>query len=96
MNVISRQRRQPSERNNHEAPAQHRTSRSAARRLGPAARSIRRYRRRGDRRIMRLRIFHDDLTTPTGKALVRVVQASMKHPQVTVSWGGETIAGKLA
>jgi hypothetical protein len=45
---------------------------------------------------MRLRIFHDDLTTPTGKALVRVVQASMKHPQVTVSWGGETIAGKLA
>ena len=26
---------------------------------------------------------------------MRVVQASMKHPQVTVSWGGKTIASKL-
>ena len=31
---------------------------------------------------LRLRVFRDDLTTPAGKALVRVVQASMKHPQV--------------
>jgi hypothetical protein len=45
---------------------------------------------------LHLRIFQDDLTTPTGKTLVRVVQASMKHPQVTVSWGGKTIASKLA
>jgi hypothetical protein len=50
----------------------------------------------GPRLGLRLRIFHDDLTTPTGMALVRVVQASMKHPQVTVSWGGKTIASKLA
>jgi hypothetical protein len=50
----------------------------------------------GPRSGLRLRIFHDDLTTPTGMALVRVVQASMKHPQVTVSWGGKTIASKLA
>jgi hypothetical protein len=50
----------------------------------------------GPRSGLHLRIFHDDLTTPTGQALVRVVQASMKHPQVTVRWGGETIARKLA
>jgi hypothetical protein len=50
----------------------------------------------GLRSGLRLRIFHDDLTTPTGKALVRVVQASMKDPHVTVSWGGTTIARKLA
>jgi Domain of unknown function (DUF4397) len=49
----------------------------------------------GPQSDLRLRIFHDDLTTPTGKALVRVVQASMKRPQVTVSWGGKTIASKL-
>jgi Domain of unknown function (DUF4397) len=50
----------------------------------------------GSRPGLRLRISEDDLTTPPGLALVRVVQASMKHPQVTVSWGGKTIAGKLA
>jgi hypothetical protein len=49
----------------------------------------------GPRSGLRLRIFHDDLATPTGEALVRVVQASMKHPQVTVSWGGKTIASGL-
>jgi hypothetical protein len=50
----------------------------------------------GPRSGLRLRIFLDDLTTPAGKALMRVVQASMRHPQVTVSWGGTTIASKLA
>jgi Domain of unknown function (DUF4397) len=45
---------------------------------------------------LRLRISQDDLTAPAGKALVRVVQASMKDPQVTVSWGGKTIASQLA
>jgi Domain of unknown function (DUF4397) len=50
----------------------------------------------GPRAGLRLRIFRDDLTTPPGKALVRVVQASMKHPQVTVSWGGKAIASNLA
>jgi Domain of unknown function (DUF4397) len=50
----------------------------------------------GPRPSLRLRISQDDLTTPAGKALVRVVQASMKQPQVTVSWGGKAIASKLA
>jgi hypothetical protein len=45
---------------------------------------------------LKLRISHDDLTTPPGQALVRVVQASMKHTHVTVSWGGKTLANKLA
>ena len=50
----------------------------------------------GPRPGLRLRIFHDDLTPPKGQALVRVVQASMKHHRVRVSWGGKTIATKLA
>jgi hypothetical protein len=45
---------------------------------------------------LRLRVSRDDLTPPAGKALVRVVQSSMKHPKVTVSWGGKPIASKLA
>ncbi len=49
----------------------------------------------GPRTGLRVRVFRDDLTTPPGKALVRVVQASMKHPQVTVSWDGKVIASKL-
>ena len=44
---------------------------------------------------LRLRVFRDDLTTPKGKALVRVVQSSMKHPKVTVTWDGRTIESKL-
>ena len=50
----------------------------------------------GPRPSLRLRISQDDLTAPAGKTLVRVVQASMKDPQVTVSWGGKAIASKLA
>ncbi len=49
----------------------------------------------GPRSDLRIRIFQDDLSTPAGQALVRVVQASMKHPRVTVSWGGKVIASKL-
>jgi hypothetical protein len=49
----------------------------------------------GPRTDLRVRVFRDDLSTPTDRALVRVVQASMKHPQVTVSWGGTVIASKL-
>jgi Domain of unknown function (DUF4397) len=49
----------------------------------------------GPRPGLRLRVFHDDLTTPAGKALVRVVQASMKHSRVTVSLGGKTIGSQL-
>jgi hypothetical protein len=49
----------------------------------------------GPRSGLRVRLFRDDLTTPSGRALVRVVQASMKHPRVTVSWGGKVIASTL-
>ena len=49
----------------------------------------------GPRSGLRIRVFRDDLSTPAGQALVRVVQASMKHPQVTVSWGGKVIASRL-
>lgn len=45
---------------------------------------------------LRLQVLHDDLTTPGGKALVRVVQASLKQPQVTVSWNGKVIASELS
>ena len=50
----------------------------------------------GPRAGLRIRVFRDDLSTPSGRALVRVVQASMKHPQVTVSWGGKVIASRLS
>ena len=49
----------------------------------------------GPRTGLRVRVFRDDLSTPSGQALVRVVQASMKHPQVSVSWDGKVIASKL-
>ena len=49
----------------------------------------------GPRTGLRVRVFRDDLSTPPGHALVRVVQASMKHRQVSVSWGGKVIASKL-
>jgi Domain of unknown function (DUF4397) len=50
----------------------------------------------GPRSGLRLQVLHDDLTTPGGKALVRVVQASLKEPQVTVSWNGKVIASQLS
>jgi hypothetical protein len=49
----------------------------------------------GPRSDLRVRLFRDDLSTPPGQALVRVVQASMKDPRVTVSWGGSVIASNL-
>jgi Domain of unknown function (DUF4397) len=44
---------------------------------------------------LRLQVLDDDLTTPAGKALVRVVQASLKDKTVTVSWDGHPIAAQL-
>ena len=49
----------------------------------------------GPRTDLRVRVYHDDLSTPSGRALVRVVQASMKPSPVTVSWGGAVLASKL-
>ncbi|HEX2823567.1 MAG TPA: DUF4397 domain-containing protein [Streptosporangiaceae bacterium] len=45
---------------------------------------------------LRLQVMDDDLTTPAGKALVRVIQASLKQQTVKVTWDGNTIAPKLS
>jgi hypothetical protein len=38
----------------------------------------------------------DELTTPAGKALVRVIQASLKQQTIGVSWDGTVVVSKLA
>jgi hypothetical protein len=45
---------------------------------------------------LRLQALHDRLTTPDGKSLVRVIQASLKQPHVTVRAGSATLASNLA
>src|ERR1019366_10064686 len=45
---------------------------------------------------LRLRVLNDRLTTPPGKALVRVIQASLSQQQVTVTAGSKVLARKLA
>ena len=45
---------------------------------------------------LRLQVVQDRLTTPQGKALVRVIQASMRQPKVTVALGSQNLASKLA
>ena len=45
---------------------------------------------------LRLQVLDDQLTTPPGKALVRIIQASLKQNVVSVSWGGPTLESKLA
>jgi hypothetical protein len=44
---------------------------------------------------LRLQVLHDRLTTPKGKALVRVIQASLRPPRVTVRLGGLLLARDL-
>jgi hypothetical protein len=44
----------------------------------------------------RLELLSDMLTTPTGKALVRVIQASLRQNQVTVAAGGHVLVRNLA
>lgn len=43
---------------------------------------------------LRLQVLDDELTTPTGKFLVRVIQASLKQQTVKVTCGGQTIVPK--
>jgi Domain of unknown function (DUF4397) len=43
---------------------------------------------------LRLQVLDDQLTTPTGKFLVRVIQASLKQQTVKVTCGGQTIVPK--
>jgi hypothetical protein len=45
---------------------------------------------------LRLQILKDKLTTPRGKSLVRVIQASLQQHKVTVSTGSNVIARNLA
>jgi hypothetical protein len=49
----------------------------------------------GPRSGLRLRVLPDDLATPAGKALVRVIQASVEQRVVRVSWDGKVIASRL-
>lgn len=45
---------------------------------------------------LRLQVLDDQLTTPPAKALVQVVQASLRQHVVTVTYGGDSIASNLA
>jgi Domain of unknown function (DUF4397) len=45
---------------------------------------------------LRLEVLNDQLTPPAGKALVRVIQASLQEHTVTVSYGGSALATNLA
>jgi uncharacterized protein DUF4397 len=45
---------------------------------------------------LRVEVLRDQMTAPAGKALVRVFQAALKQPQVTVSYGPDVLAHQLA
>ncbi len=45
---------------------------------------------------LKLQVLKDDMTAPAGKTLVRVVQASLKDHLVTVTYGSDVLASKLA
>jgi len=45
---------------------------------------------------LRLAVLHDQLTTPKGKSLVRVIQASLRDHRVTVTAGRQVLAQHLA
>src|SRR5260370_27881287 len=45
---------------------------------------------------LRLQVLDDKLTTPSGEALVRVVQASLRQHVVTVTYGGNPVASPPA
>ena len=50
----------------------------------------------GPAKGLRLQALNDRLTTPQGKSLVRVIQASLKEHRVTVRAGSATLASNLA
>jgi hypothetical protein len=45
---------------------------------------------------LRLQVLDDELTTPSGKALVRIIQASLHQNVVSVSWGGKMLQSSLS
>src|ERR1700745_1993934 len=50
----------------------------------------------GPARGLRLQALNDQLTTPHGKSMIRIIQASLKEHQVTVRTGREALARHLA
>jgi hypothetical protein len=50
----------------------------------------------GPAKGLRLQILRDRLVTPPGKALVRIIQASLNQHQVTVTAGRKVLVSKLA
>jgi hypothetical protein len=50
----------------------------------------------GPNKALRLQVLDDRLSTPRGKSLVRVIQASLKEHHVTVTAGTATLAHNLA
>jgi hypothetical protein len=50
----------------------------------------------GPYKALHLQVLDDQLTTPKGKSLVRVIQASLKEHHVTVTAGRSTLADNLA
>jgi len=44
----------------------------------------------------RIEVLRDQMAGPKGSALIRVIQASLKQDQVTVSYGGDVLAQQLA
>jgi Domain of unknown function (DUF4397) len=44
---------------------------------------------------LRLQVLDDQLTTPSGQAMVRIIQASLKQSVVSVNWGSDTLNGSL-
>src|SRR3984957_20284620 len=50
---------------------------------------------RGPESGLRLQVLDDQLTTPSGQALVRIIQASLKQNVVSVNWGSDTLNGSL-
>lgn len=50
----------------------------------------------GPNAALRLQVLDDTLSTPPGRSLVRVIQASLQQHKVTVTWGSQTLASNLA
>jgi hypothetical protein len=44
---------------------------------------------------LRLQVLDDQLATPSGQALVRIIQASLKQSVVSVNWGSDSLNGSL-
>jgi len=45
---------------------------------------------------LRLEVIKDQLTTPSGQAVIRVIQASLKQQAVSVTWNGQPAVSSLA